>query len=84
MMERPTKEQVDRAVRLAQLKGAAIDATIEEFYGMPDVLAAEVVALRVTISRISARIESWKSRTDSPHWTRAAVEIELDMKGVEV
>lgn len=46
MSDRPTKEQVETALLCAEMKNAARDVSIDDFYKMPDVLAAEVRALR--------------------------------------
>lgn len=50
-MERPTKEQVDVALLCAEGKDSEVAKGIpfEKFYSMPDVLAAEVRALREQI-----------------------------------
>lgn len=46
-MERPTQEQVDNALRLADLNGDDLQPfKLVELYNMPGVLAAEVRALR--------------------------------------
>jgi hypothetical protein len=88
------KERVESIMKDAHLRAddagvlaAEVRALREELSDFETRLARQLEfneATRLALARIESRVEAWKARTDSPHWTRAAVEIELDIKGVEV
>lgn len=45
-MDRPTREQVETALEYAEMRDAPATVALDDFYNMPQTLAAEVRALR--------------------------------------
>lgn len=93
-MKRPMKERLESIMKDAHLRADDAGVLAAEVVALREELATrsagawelleQISAMALMIERIESRVEAWKARTDSPHWTRAAVEVELDIKGIEV